>query len=298
MRTLIVANPAAGSVSPSLIAEVARACAGVFDANPSTVDLVVAVGGDGTAGSVAGRVGSTPLFIVPAGTANSFYRTLWGDTPWRTALAQALSGASPTPIDLARVAELGVVSLSGAGSGFIPQATHAAKRSGTGYGAAVASLAAGYRPYPGRVVVDGHVVHSGPTLLVNVGGGRYRGGEYALLPHTVLDDGLLDVCVVGGEQDVRDMLVRTRTGSHVDVPGVVYARGRRIRVERTDANPLWFEHDGEVAPRDRSSYTVEVVPRAVRVIAARRTAPLAAGGPDRGQAAGAGPSSSARGLRS
>jgi len=267
MRVLVVANPLAGFVSPSLVAEVVARCDAVLDADPSTVDLVVAVGGDGTAGSVAARVGSTPLFIVPAGTANSFYRTLWGSTPWRVALDLALSGLPATPVDLAHVAELDVVSLSGAGTGFIPRATHAAKQAGVGYGQAAVSLADRYRPYPGRVIVDGRVVHGGPTLLANVGGGRYRGGEYALLPRTILDDGLLDVCVLDGSTDIREMLVRTRTGSHVDAPGVVYARGRHIRLERTDGHPLWFEHDGEVTPRTRSSYTVEVLPRAISVIA-------------------------------
>jgi diacylglycerol kinase (ATP) len=287
VRVLIVANPTAGGASPALLAEVVHRCGpgAVLAADPSTVDLVVAVGGDGTAGSVAGRVGSAPLHIVPAGTANSFYRTLWGDTPWRAALSLALSGAPGRLIDLARVAELDRVSLSGACTGLSPMAVHEAKRAGTGYGPALASLAARYHPYPGRVVVDGRVVHSGPTMLANVGGGRYRGGEYALLPHSVLDDGLLDVCVLGGEHDVRDMLVRTRTGSHVDMPGVVYARGRRVRLERTDGLPLWFEHDGEVVPRTRTAYTLEVLPGAVSVVAA--TQPI-----------GAGPSSPARGLRS
>lgn len=275
MRVLIVANRAAGSASSSLVAEVVRRCGprAVLSGHPSTVDLVVAVGGDGTAGSVAARVGSTALHIVPAGTANSFYRTLWGDTPWRSALDLALSGTPARRVDLARVAELDRVSLSGACTGFTPQAVHEAKRAGTGYAPALAALAGSYRPYPGRVVVDGQVVHSGPTMLANVGGGRYRGGEYALLPHTILDDGLLDVCVLGGEHDVREMLVMTRTGSHVDMPGVVYARGRTVRLERTDGHPLWFEHDGEVVPRNRSSYTVEVLPRAVRVIADPRLLP-------------------------
>ncbi|HEV7647096.1 MAG TPA: diacylglycerol kinase family protein [Actinophytocola sp.] len=276
MRVLIVANRAAGNASPALIDEVVRRCRPVSGADPSTVDLVVAVGGDGTAGSVAGRVGSTPLFIVPAGTANSFYRTLWGSTPWRAALDLALAGAPATSVDLARVAELDRVSLSGACTGFTPRAVHEAKRAGTGYGPALAALAGGYRPYPGRVLVDGRVVHSGPTMLANVGGGRYRGGEYALLPHTILDDGLLDVCVLGGEHDLREMLVRTRTGSHVDLPGVVYARGRRIRLERTDGRPLWFEHDGEVVPRTRSAYTLEVMPGAVRVVADPRPRSAAA----------------------
>jgi diacylglycerol kinase (ATP) len=271
-RVLIVANPSAGGCSDPLVADVTRRCRrrAELGSSPSTVDLVVAVGGDGTAGAVAGRLGTTPLFIVPAGTANSFYRTLWGSTPWQVALELALAGASSSRVDLARVAELDRLVLSGACAGFPPQAIHVAKASGASYASALADLAGSYEPYPGRVLVDGVVVHSGPTVLANVGGGRFRGGAYELLPHTVLDDGLLDVCVLGAEHDIGEMLALTRTGAHVEVPGVVYARGTRIRVERLDGAPLWFDHDGEVV-RSRSSFTLTAVPSAASVIAAPPT---------------------------
>jgi diacylglycerol kinase (ATP) len=117
-------------------------------------------------------------------------------------------------------------------------------------------------------VVDGDVVHSGATLLANVGGNRFRGGAFELLPHSVLDDGLLDVCVIGGEHRAADMLALTRSGAHVGVPGVVYARGRKVRIERVDDRPLWFEHDGEVVDPPRGSYTLTAVSSAVPVIAA------------------------------
>lgn len=267
----VVVNRRAGRYTAALGAEVAHRC------RRSDVDLVVVVGGDGTAGSVAGRLGAAPgsteaMFIVPAGTANSFYRTLWGATPWQAALELALAGIPPVRVDLARVVELDRLVLSGASAGFPPRAVHEAKATGVSYGAALTALADRYEPYPGRVVVDGDVVHSGPTMLANVGGGRYRGGVYELLPHTVLDDGLLDVCVVGGEHGTREMLALTPTGAHVDAPGVVYARGRRVRVERLDGHPLWFEHDGEVRSGLRA-VTLEAVPRAVPVVAAPR--PLA-----------------------
>jgi diacylglycerol kinase (ATP) len=258
----IVANAAAGGYSESLAADVMNRC------RWSDVDLTVVVGGDGTVGRVVATLGATPMFVVPAGTANSCYRTLWGSTPWRDALDLALAGLAPVPVDLARVVELDRPALSGAGTGLAPRAIHEAKTKGLGYEAALAALVPRHEPYPGRVLVDGVMVHSGPTMLANVGGSRYRGGVFELLPHSDLSDGLLDVCVLGAEHDLAEMLTLSRTGAHVDVPGVVYARGSRIRLERTDGRPLWFEHDGEVVRSARSAFTLTTVPAAIRVVAA------------------------------
>jgi diacylglycerol kinase (ATP) len=84
----------------------------------------------------------------------------------------------------------------------------------------------------------------------------------------VLDDGLLDVCVVGGEMDLRELALLTVSGTHVGHPAVTYGRGRSIRIERTDGMPLSFERDGELFPPARTSYTVEVMPRSVSVLSA------------------------------
>jgi diacylglycerol kinase (ATP) len=286
-RVLIIANPAAGSATPALVWELVRVCrrevsrvsvrwtTGPGDAcriaESSVDDVVVAVGGDGTAREVAAGLASSwsraPMLVVPAGTANSCYHTLFGTAPWQTAVATALRTPSVRRLDLARVADRLV--FAGASAGLSARAIHEAKAA-TGpssYHAALVDLVPRHRPYPGRVTLDGRVIHSGPTLLVNVGGSRYRGGHFELLPHSAQDDGLLDVCVLGGEHDPAEMMELTRTGAHVSRPGVVYERGRQVRIERTDGRPLWFEHDGEVLPPGPAEYTVDVVPAAVPVLA-------------------------------
>jgi diacylglycerol kinase (ATP) len=290
-RVLIVANPAAGSVTPALVWELVGVCrrqvtlvsvrwtTGPGDAvrivESCADDLVVAVGGDGTVRDVAAGLaaGWSPaaMMIVPAGTANSCYHTLFGTRPWQSAVESALRSPSTRRLDLARIGDRLV--FAGASAGFSARAIHEARAftSHTGparYHAALVNLISRYRPYPGRVTVDGRVVHSGPTLLANVGGSRYRGGDFELLPRSSQDDGLLDVCVLDGSRAPAEMMALTRTGSHLGLPGVVYEQGRSVRIERTDGGPLWFEHDGEVLPLDRSDYTVDVVPAAVRVPAA------------------------------
>jgi diacylglycerol kinase (ATP) len=340
-RVLIIANPAAGTVSAGLVWELVRVCsrqirdvsirwttkpgeatriarkaaesetpatrAGTAPAlverglafpslacsslatppapAPAIPRIVIAVGGDGTVREVAAGLASawagavpTPLLIVPAGNANSCYHTLFGTTPWQAAVAAALGEPTVRWLDLARVA--GRVVFAGASAGFPPRAIHEAGTRTTPagqsrYHAALVDLVPRYRPYPGRVTVDGRIVHSGPTLLVNVGGSRYRGGHFEPLPRSLPDDGLLDVCVLGGEHSAADMIELTRTGAHLSQPGVVYERGRQVRIERTDGQSLWFEHDGEVLPPGPAEYTVDIMPSVLPVLAATSLAPAA-----------------------
>lgn len=248
-------------------------------------DVVISVGGDGTAlevvtGLVDGATTarspgscSTPsLLVVPAGTGNSNYLAHWGETPWQEALDAALrgTGTSVRRLDLARSAEHAWPVLLGACSGVVAEALQVARGiplAGRAlYREAFTQVARACVPYPGRVTVDGQVVHEGGTVLANIGGGRFRGGTFKLLPHSILDDGELDVCVIGEPVDPRRVPELVLNGDHVGTDGVVYARGRRITVERTDGLPLWFEHDGELLDRAASAFTLDVLAGALPVI--------------------------------
>ncbi|MFF4652761.1 diacylglycerol/lipid kinase family protein [Streptomyces sp. NPDC001380] len=299
---LVIANPAAGRdssrVRPENVARRLEAAGAAVElvltehpgharglaaaaAAPGGPATVVSVGGDGTVHDVAhGLVhGGAPdrrpvLLVLPGGTGNSFHRELWGDRSWRSTLDEALAGAPTRRIDLARIEETGSLAVLGACSGVVAQAL-VTVRGVTGvagrdrYAVAVAETLRDFRPYPGRVLVDGEVVHEGATVLANVGGGRHRGGRFRLLPGSVLDDGLLDVCVVGAGIPLGDLPRLALDGGHVDRPEVVCARGRRITVERTDGHPLVFEQDGELVGGGGSRYTLDVLPGALPVLAAR-----------------------------
>ncbi|QNP68964.1 diacylglycerol kinase [Streptomyces roseirectus] len=308
---LVIANPASGTYPPGAAETVRRrlADAGLAAAlaltehpgharalaagalTPGGPDLVVAVGGDGTAHEVAcglltdadtgTTAGSGPgplphsgrspaLLTLPTGTGNSFHREIWADLPWRASLERAATAPHVRAIDLARVAENGVPAVLGASTGVVAQslvtARGIAEAGRDRYEKAVAAALHAFTPYPGRVLVDGEVVQQGPTVFVDVGGGRYRGGRFRLLPHSVMDDGLLDVCVVGTALPLRDLPALARDGSHVGREGVVYARGRSVVVERTDGRPLVFECDGDVLAPARERFTLDVLPGALRVV--------------------------------
>ncbi|MGW7530425.1 diacylglycerol/lipid kinase family protein [Streptomyces sp. NPDC054783] len=269
-----------------IAAEAVTGRSGSAPAGDDGLLVVVSLGGDGTvAETVAGltRAAAEPprpyaLFVVPAGTGNSNYRAHWGDRPWQEALRTALGGPQVRPrlLDLARIPELDRMALLGAGAGLsalVLQGASGVRSLGhRRLQAGLERVMGQFEPYPGRVVVDGTVVHEGRTVFANVGGGRYRAWQFRMMPHSLLDDGLLDVCVADAAYRPADLQAELREGRHVRSAHVVYARGREVVIERTDGAALCFEHDGELLPQTGSRVTLTAVPRVLPVLCDPETA--------------------------
>jgi diacylglycerol kinase (ATP) len=299
-RWLVLANPAAGSVDRALAAVVAAYCRGLGvapdlrwtaapghaaqllapDPDGTVPSHTVVLGGDGTLREVAQAVAETGsptvLLTTPSGTGNSFHRALWGDADWPEVLAAVGEGRSRTRrIDLMRIAGSGRSALLGASSGFIAEVTRrAADRRGVAgrdrYLSVLTELAADPPYAPERVTVDGRLLYEGDVVTTTVGGGRHRVGVFAVLPQSVLDDGLLDICVIARPPTAADrdaLIAHVLNGTHVDLPGVYYARGGRVLIERLDDAPLVFEHDGEVWTPPGPTFAIDAVPSAVPMAA-------------------------------
>ncbi|GAB7006330.1 diacylglycerol kinase family protein [Nocardioides sp. AN3] len=297
---LVVANPAAGSIEDDTASLLATALAhsGALDgalriaytegpghaaalAADENAELVVAIGGDGTLSEVTQVLAGTDrtLFAVPAGSGNSTARALWGDRSCHDVAGLLARGLVRTwQIDLLRLAELDVVSVLGASTGFLAQvlvdaAGYEGVLSGIDrYYAAAAGLLANMPDSPTRVTVDGVVLCDGPTSSVAIGGGRHRARSFEFLPRSVLDDGLLDVSTIDhltGEATEK-VAATISTGDHLHLPGVTYTRGREAVVERTDGRALVAEFDGnvvDVGPR----LTATVLPGALNVLTTEGT---------------------------
>jgi diacylglycerol kinase family enzyme len=114
-RVRAVVNPASGSVGPETAGELAALFAehgldyratndpdrGIEEAVRAAIDddpdLMVVVGGDGTARLVAEMCGPSGPLVAPlsGGTMNKLGRTLYGAKPWREALAEVLVSGEP-----------------------------------------------------------------------------------------------------------------------------------------------------------------------------------------------------------
>lgn len=298
-NVLVVVNPAAAGVTAGLVHDVEHRLAEVGATVTTTwtrgpgdgclqtarhahaVEVVVVLGGDGTAREVAqavvGRPEAPALLALPAGSGCSTARNVWGDLDLAEVLELALDPAAVRvrTLDALRLVEPGIVALLGASSGFLADVLVQARRAGPGlsgldrYHAGAAVVLGRMPSHPTRVTVDGVVLHDGPASSVTVGGGRYRARTAQFLPLSLLDDGRLDVCVLGPLRGpaVAEVAGLLAAGAHLPRPDVRYGRGTRVVVERTDGRPLLAEHDGEVWGAAGDRLTVEVVPSALRLLA-------------------------------
>lgn len=214
---------------------------------------VAACGGDGTVNALAGVAADHGgvLGIVPTGAGNDFARNLGLDRRrWLEAVTLLESGkvgtvdlgraeAAPEPGDAEdRTALRWFTSVANAG--FDGEANRWANTvqwaSGTTlYVLAVLRTLATYRPRRFRLTVDGEA-HDVEAWLVAIGNTRGYAGGMQVTPGAELDDGQLDVCVVGpvSRFEFLRSFPRVFRGTHVSHPAVDMYRGKVVELASLD----------------------------------------------------------------
>jgi YegS/Rv2252/BmrU family lipid kinase len=251
---------------PGHATELARAAA------DGGADVVLSVGGDGTANEVArallGR--STALGIVPMGSGNGLARAL--GIPLRP-----LEALDALETGVRRAIDVGMLNgrpfLNVAGIGFdaaVSRAFHDRGKAGGRRGLfsyvrlSLRELL-GYRA--ARVVVDtgSERLEARPFVLVFANGPQYGSGA-VINPGGKLDDGRLELVVVDGRPAVALLAAAPR----LFLGGIERMRGyRRLSATRlvvTSDRPIAAHRDGDPEP-DCERVEVELQPRALTVLA-------------------------------
>lgn len=251
--------------------------------NPPVVRLV-AVGGDGTIHLAANRLVAdgladrVALGMVPAGTGSDLARTLGLPRKAEAALAHACS-VEPRPMDLVEMETRTptgldrrvVLNVASAGiSGVVARRINARPTKGaTVYLTGALAAVATYRPFRGRVTVDGESMYEGGLYLLAVANGPSFGKGMRVAPRALVDDGLADVVVI------RDMprwrvplrLPRLYLGNLLGSSAVDWRRGREVRLEAEGPIPP-LEVDGETVEAEPSPDVVfRLLPGALRFAA-------------------------------
>jgi diacylglycerol kinase (ATP) len=292
-RLLVVWNPAAGSkagVRTNVMSEDAlrqtmeRAGLGddlfvsphaeatrrrVREAVTSGVDVIVAAGGDGTAGLVAETLigSSTALGVLPLGSAMNIGRSL-GIPRDLEAAARILADGDIADVDVGRAPDGLFFEMASVGINAAVLA-EAHKLAEGAYDSLLGMLRAivTYRPATMTIAMDEETVETG-ALMVVVANTPFTGAGLALAPEARLDDGRFDIAVYRhfSRWELARHVLAIVAGRRRYSPKVRIFRSARVRV--TAHRPLPVRADARSL--GTTPVELEVVPRALRVVVPRR----------------------------
>jgi len=230
-------------------------------------ETVAALGGDGLLRPVAGVLRNTgsALAVLPGGRGNDFARVLGVPTDPAAAARLAVEGRERI-VDVAEVD--GVPYLGVASFGFDSDCNRIANETKLVRGnlvylyAALRALVA-WRPARFTVVVDGER-HEVAGYSVAVANSRSYGGGMLIAPGAELDDGRLDIVIIGAAPKLRFLrsLPSVFKGAHVRDPSVRVHRGSVVEVAAD--RPFEIYADGD--PIGSVPATMRVEPCCLRVI--------------------------------
>jgi len=246
-------------------------------ASGDDADVILLFGGDGTVHRHLGqlvRLG-LPVLVVPAGSGNDFARALglrrvrdslaaWRKFCNNSANVRVIdlgliapiesAGGAPAPHSPAPHTSRYFCCVAGVGlDGEVSRRANLLPRWLRGHGGYVLSLAPTiltFAPLPMKVLTaaedsDWTTRSDQPTILAAFANTPVYGGGMKVAPGAKMDDGLLDVCVVGavGRFRLLRLFPTVYHGNHLKIPEVSYFQASRVRVET--GHPIDVYADGE-----------------------------------------------------
>jgi diacylglycerol kinase (ATP) len=292
-RVLLIANPAsrrgarligravAAAKKAGATIEVANTersghAAEIAAARGAQFDVVLTLGGDGTAMEVAGALawGETPVGVLPGGTGNLLARAL--GVPMRIEKAvPALLGGTRKRIDLGVVQGRRFAVAAGVGidAAMVEETpTWLKRRLGVLAYTIMATKAAlravlRRRYFLARIEVDGEVVERRAAAVLFANFGAILENRIAFGPEIQVDDGVLDCCVFSPSnlRDAMRIMWRVTRRDFRPDPSILYRKGQRFRIETDPVLPL--QADGELLGPTPADIGVE--PLAVQLLIPR-----------------------------
>jgi len=231
------------------------------------VELVVAVGGDGTCNEVAaGMVGSEmPMGIIPAGTGNDFIKSAGIPQDPMQAFEFLLSHA-PRPVDTGKVNDQFFLNVGGTGFDVtvLEYAEEEKKkhRGLTPYLLGLIKAISHYQPVD-LILREGEREERGKFLICSIANGQYFGGGIPICPVADIADGLLDLVLI--KNVPRSAIPRYLPGLMMK-KALTYKITTHRRVEEITliGEGLRINTDGEVQPMNQ--VTFRVVPHSLLLV--------------------------------
>ncbi|MGI6724969.1 MAG: diacylglycerol/lipid kinase family protein [Christensenellales bacterium] len=236
---------------------------------------LIACGGDGTLGEVAGGAMDDPEALVgvwPCGSGNDYARLYGGEQRFLN-LARQLD-APAVPVDLVSVNDRIAINVVNLGLEAQAAATmlrfrhHPLLGGRRAYFLGVLDAITSHLRTSCEITADGRPFHQGDLFTASFALGQYIGGGYRCAPKAVNDDGLLDVCAIlpFARLTLPRLLPIYKKGRHLSdelfKDRIRYGRARAVTISTPAPASLCL--DGEII--SGNSFTLRVLPRAVRFI--------------------------------
>ena len=293
-RVLLIANPASrrgarliGRAIESVkktgaVIEVERTtrpghAAEIAAARGSQFDVVLTLGGDGTAMEVAGALAwtGTPVGVLPGGTGNLLARAL--GVPMRVEKAvPALLAGSRKRIDLGVVKGRRFAVAAGVGidAAMVEETPTWLKRRLGVLAYTIMATKAALRAvlrrqfFLARIEVEGEVIERRAAAVLFANFGAILEDRIAFGPEITVDDGVLDCCIFSPSnlRDAMRIMWRVTQRDFRPDRSILYRKGTRFRIETDPVLPL--QADGELLGTTPADIGVE--PLAVELLVPRR----------------------------
>jgi diacylglycerol kinase (ATP) len=281
MRILVIVNPAAGggkairllpkikrwlSESPhdfsiTIPKSPAEMRQEILNAPPGRMEAILLCGGDGTVHDALPAILSTnlPFGYLPGGRGNDFARNTGFTTNLRKS-CRIPSRPSFHQLDLPFINQTPFIST--AYVGFDAEVNRLANHGKghldgkLGYTICVMRTLKNFKPFEIEMTIDGHRFRE-RVMLITVANGSYYGGGMKIVPQAIMDDGVLDVCMVKeiSKFELLRQFPRVFKGTHVTHPRIMTASGKRIKI--TSDEPREIFSDGEYVGILPAEFTIE-----------------------------------------
>lgn len=231
------------------------------------IDVVVAVGGDGTINEIASALNGTDtaLGIIPEGSGNGLALYLGIPLNERAAIRR-LNGFEHLSIDSGMINGVSFFNMAGIGfdASVSDRFANDNIRGPIGYLKAVLSEISTYKPKRYILDIDGKAIER-EAFMISVANSPQYGNNAYVAPQASVTDGLLDVCIIHKFPlyTIPMMLFHLFNKTADQSEYVEIIPGKRIRIERETADAVHV--DGE--PKDMGTVLeIAVNPNTLRIV--------------------------------
>ena len=246
-------------------------------------ETVACMGGDGTVNEVLNGLMThktqPTLAVIPCGTGSDFAHVLKLPHAPQDVLAllqrgttQAVDVGVVTCMNAGQTVQRYFINIAGVGfdAEVSAQMNQSSKRDGSlAYFANVFKVLGRYKNKRATVILKNGAHEQRVEGMFNaivIANGQYFGGGMWVAPHASLEDGLLDVILIGDVSRLEFVAAfpRIYRGSHLSHPKVSAFQASEIRIEPHPQTPALLQAEGELI--GTAPATVKLLPRACRVL--------------------------------